>query len=537
MSKEDEKVKVPDPDATVRADAAQGRTVVSDGLPTIVVPTREESTAPSGDGIDSLDDPYFLPVIPDDLTAAHPVVSIPSPVESLPERKRRLPRWAVVLLVIALLAAAGAGVYYAYEQEIWGGKTIPSVVGLSQEEATQALEALGFTVEVATRATDDGFGTVLACDPAPGRRVDPADGVTITVAVERTVPTVVGLDVSEARQALIDAGATNIQITYTNSDQAAGTVLAVSPEEGTTFVSSDQFTLTVAQAFTVPNVEGMTLEEAQATLEAEGLQSTVTYVESSVEKNTVVSVSPSVGTVVEAGATVELSVSSPYPSSVLYLLEYFDSSPEEISAFLADEGFSIVYGGTFAASGNAHVVYEGTDGDVIQISDRPEIGTYSGSSQADVLAGGAGIGGVRYVFSSSTVPDGGTVESVSGLRAVMEACGFEGPVDWCTQDDVTIPGGTVSQESSDEEDEAEDADEDAGEDEDEDSSDSDSGMHFICGYGQQGDYTWAIVIGGHEGSTRVIALVAPTSHFEAIDLSDYGGSICDYIAYVTLYAG
>lgn len=543
MSEAEKKVESPDPDATVRADfvpeapedpdatvlsdAAQTRAVTPDDLPTVAVPAAEDPTVPSADGIDTLDDPYYAPVVPDDLTEAHQVVSIPSPVESLPERRRRLPRWAIVLLVIVALAAAGAGAYYTYEQELWGGKTVPSVVGMTQEEATQALEALGFSVEVVARTTDGNFGTVLACDPAPGRRVNPADGATITVAAERTIPEVVGLDVDAARQALIDAGATNIQITYRNSDQAVGTVLSVEPEEGSAFVSSDQITLTVARAYTVPNVEGMTLSDAQATLESEGLQYSVTYVESTVEKNIVVSVSPAVGSVVEAGATVELSVSSPYPSSALYLLEYFDSSPEELSSFLADQDFTLRYGGTYAASGNAHAIYENPDGDVLQISDDPEVSSTTGSSQADVLASGAGIGGVRYAFSSSTVPGGGTSESESGLRAVMEACGFDGLLDMCTQDNVSLPDGTVSSEEIDETD-----------DEDADATDTATtdDIHFICGYGREGDYTWAVIIGGREGSTHVIALVAPTSHFDAIDLGDFGGSVCDYIAYADLYA-
>ena len=61
--------------------------------------------------------------------------------------------------------------------------------------------------------------------------------------------------------------------------------------------------------------------------------------------------------------------------------------------------------------------------------------------------------------------------------------------------------------------------------------------HFICGYGRQDDYTWAVVIGGYDNVTRVVALVAPTAHFEAVNLSSFGGSVCDYIAYIDQYTG
>ena len=61
--------------------------------------------------------------------------------------------------------------------------------------------------------------------------------------------------------------------------------------------------------------------------------------------------------------------------------------------------------------------------------------------------------------------------------------------------------------------------------------------HFICAYGQQGDYTWAIRIGGWGENTGVVALMAPTSHFEGAATSITGGNVCDYIAYTDLFTG
>ena len=50
-------------------------------------------------------------------------------------------------------------------------------------------------------------------------------------------------------------------------------------------------------------------------------------------------------------------------------------------------------------------------------------------------------------------------------------------------------------------------------------------------------FVWAVIIGGYEGSTRVVALAAPTEHFSSVDLSSFGGSVCDYIAYIDQYTG
>lgn len=528
-----------DPDATQLADAAPTRRVASEALPTIVLPSEKdapEQPAEAGDGIDALGDPYFSPVVPNDLTEARVPVSIPSPVQSLPERKRRLPRWAVALIVVVLLACAGGVAYYTYDQELWGGKTIPRVVGLTQEEATRALESLGFAVSVEPVAADDGFGVVLACSPSEGQRVDPADGATISVASQRTIPQIVGMDVESAHQALLDAGAENVTLSYQNSDQPAGTVLAVSPEEGSAFVSSDPITVTVARAFTVPTLEGMSLSDAQAQLEAGGLTSSVIYVESDAEKSTVVSLDPPAGTEVAAGATITLAVATPMPSEPYDLMGYLEAAPQALSAYLADAGYALDYGEIYASGGNAHVAYTGASGDLIQITNEPETAHYAGGSQADVLARGAGVGGVRYAFSAETLPEGGATESESGIRAVMEACGLEGLLDTCTESDIVAPiPETEPQEPTEPEDPADEGG--SGEDNASAGESTEPAHHFICGYGRQGDYTWAVIIGGYEGSTRVVALAAPTEHFSSVDLSSFGGSVCDYIAYIDQYTG
>ena len=531
-----------DAGATRVADAAEtavSREALTTRLPSPADPATDAS-AP--DGIDALDDPYYAPAVLENLTTAHQPVSIPSPVESLPERKPRFPRWGIVLIVIVLLAAAGAVACLTYEQELWGGKTIPNVTGKTEEEATQLLEGLGFTVEVAYSTSDDNLGIVVGCDPVAGIRTDLSETVTITVTAERTIPKVVGMSVEEASEALAQAGAQNVLLTYLNSEQPAGTVLDVSPAEGSPFVSTDEITLTVAQAYAVPNVEGMSEEEACATLESEGLASSVTYVESDAERGTVVAVSPSVGSQVAAGSTIELSVSSPYPSSPTSLLEYFEVSPEDLSTYLSDEGYSLVYGATFVASGNALTGYESEAGDLLQITDSPESGSNAIDSVADVLAKGAGVGGVRYAFTEASLPEGGAVEDESGIHAVMEACGLSGLRDTCTQDDIVIPEEEQPQAEPEPVDEAEPKPEDgdgtegdAGVEE-ETTPDEASSMHFICGLGVQDGYTWVIVIGGSGNATRVVAFVAPSAHFSSYDLEPYGGSLLDCLAYIDLFA-
>ncbi len=522
----------PDPDATRLVDDAPTH-VMSDDLPTIAIPA-DDSEGPLPDGLDALDDPYFAPAAAgEELTSANAPVVIPSPVQSLPERRRRLPGWAIALIVAVLLALAGGAAYVTYEQELWGGKTVPPVVGMTQDAATRELEELGFSVSVEAVVTDQGVGTVLACDPEPGTRADPAAGVVIEVASERVVPEVVGLDEGAARQALVEAGAQSITTDYEASSEPAGTVIAVTPGEGEPFAAGEQVTLTVARSFTVPDVLGRELDEARATLEEGGLAASVTYVDSVERAGTVVETSPAVGAEVAEGATVELRVAVAYPDEPFDLMAYLDLAPEALADYLEQEGFDLQYGEIFAATGNAHAAYSGPDGELLQVSDYPESGRYSGGSQTDVLSGGAGVGGVRYAFSADTLPEGGAHVSEEGVRAVMRACGLDGLLDTCTQDDIVAPG--LGDAADAEEGDGADAEGNAAEDKDAEASDDASDLEFICGYGRQGDGVWAVVISSSEGRTSVVALAAPAAHFDDVDLGPYDGGICDYVAYADLY--
>ena len=501
-----------DPDATQLADAAATRLNLAPGthklesLPTIVLPEldpNDPDDVASADGIDALDDPYYAPVIPEDLTEAHAPVQIDSPVQSLPERKKRMPRWAVVLLVLALLGAAGGAAWYTYQQEYWGGRTVPQVVGLSEEDAKTALSAAGFPVEVDYQLADSDLGTVLSCSLNAGDRVDPSTTATITVAAERTIPQVVGQDKDAARQALLDAGAQNVVLTYVNSDAADGTVVSVDPAEGQPFLSTDTITLSVAEPYVVPAVTGMNVDAAKAAIEKAGLAAKVTYVESDEAHNTVISSNPEAGTQTSEGAEVELTVSSPYPSDPFYLAQYFDCSAREVATYLGEKNFQLAFGTTFS-NGDANASYTSPAGDVLTFTDKPEAPA-SGSGATDVLADGATIGGVRLAFSPASVPEGGASETESGLRAVMAACGFTTLKDTCTQADIAAP---------------EPAD----------------GKHFICGYGEDGDWSWAVIIGGTDEASQVIALACPKNRFNGgVNLSSFGGYAADYIAYTSLF--
>lgn len=481
-------------------------TVLPDSAPTTAVPTTvapAPAAAPVPDGIDVLGDPCVSPVDLGNLTTARRPVDLESPVKST--KKKGLPIWGVVLAIVLALAAMGAGAWYTYEHEYWGGHTVPLVIGLDQQTATERLEAAGFKVTVAESAADDGIGTVLACDPEPGKRAEAKGGATITVAVARTIPQVTGQPMEDAQQALLAAGAVNIHIQPVNSDAEAGTVVSVDPAEGTEFKSTDEITLSVATPYVVPSVVGKNVEEAKAAVEKAGLTAHVNFVKSEKPHNEVIETSPEAGTQASEGDTVELQVSSPYPDAVEALAQYFSCTSSEAAKYMEDEKYTLTYGSTFS-NGDAHAVYTGQNGNMITFTANPEVGSYAGNKSDDVLTAGAPISGVRYVYASGAAPQGALSETGDGVRAVMYACGFTGLKETCTASDLEGLGYAAD------------------------------GRHFICAFGEDWQSSWAVLIGGPEGQTNVVAMAFLKSRYSgAVDLSQFGNSPAKFIAYANLY--
>ena len=215
-------------------------------------------------------------------------------------------RLMMLFALAVVLAAVAGGTYMA---ELWGGKTIPEVVGLSQPEAVDALAAKGFVAQAVEVKSDDPQGTVLSSDPEQGHRAEEGSTVTLSVAVPRIVPAIVGATSEEAAQALEAEGFTAVTYTEEKSNEAAGTVLAVSPEAGTEAKSGDAITVTVAVPYTVPDVEGMSEADAKAALQAEGYEVTSEwYTTEDIEEGTAVSTDPAAGSELNSGSEVTLYV-------------------------------------------------------------------------------------------------------------------------------------------------------------------------------------------------------------------------------------
>jgi beta-lactam-binding protein with PASTA domain len=195
---------------------------------------------------------------------------------------------------------------------------IPDVVGEPVGDARAALEEAGFTVRTELEPSDRPAGEVLAQSPSPDTRAERNAIVLLAVSggVDRiTVPKVVGLTEEEATAALRRAGL-RPDVRLVSSRKTAGTVLGQRPGGDARVDPDTVVRLDVAEAppepveVDVPEVVGLTVADARASLRRVGLRSTVTKVESSETAGTVVGQSPRAGTKLDEGATVSLRVST-----------------------------------------------------------------------------------------------------------------------------------------------------------------------------------------------------------------------------------
>jgi penicillin-binding protein 1A len=127
------------------------------------------------------------------------------------------------------------------------------------------------------------------------------------------VPSVVGLPREEAVEILVEANFTPA-VQIVGSDKPAGTVVSQSPAGGSTVTAGSTVSLSVSDgkdpSTTVPNVVGLSLNQATHALSQAGLEASVSYAATNSKSlsGTVRSQSPNSGAKVDQGATVSLVV-------------------------------------------------------------------------------------------------------------------------------------------------------------------------------------------------------------------------------------
>ena len=129
---------------------------------------------------------------------------------------------------------------------------VPKIVGRTPEEAESILNELGLGISKAGEAPSDEYakGQIMAQSIESGMKVDKHTTIEYTLstgASEMTVPNIVGWNQSEAENTLVDSGL-KVEIVREFSEAVdAGKVISVSPDVGTTVNRGDNITLTVSK--------------------------------------------------------------------------------------------------------------------------------------------------------------------------------------------------------------------------------------------------------------------------------------------------
>jgi serine/threonine-protein kinase len=231
------------------------------------------------------------------------------------EEKERRPGWVVagvllLLLLFGLLAWFLAGSLFAEQVEV------PRVVGLSEDDARAELQEAGLEAAVErrphNRVPED---EVFRQDPEAGEEIDEGGTVTIFVSQGRRqveVPDVRGETEEDAKDILREAGLRIGEVSEESSDDVEeGRVIRQTIAAGVTTQAGTRVGLVISSGpeTIVPNVIGLTEEDAKDAIEAEDLKVSVNRQPDDAEAGTVIGQDPPGGTEAEPGDEVVILVS------------------------------------------------------------------------------------------------------------------------------------------------------------------------------------------------------------------------------------
>ena len=207
--------------------------------------------------------------------------------------------------------------------------TLPdNLVGMSPDDARQAVEALGLKWEVnSSKVASDTVaeGKVAQTNPSPGSKVKAGQTITAYLSSgsdQVEVPDLVGMSQDQARSALKAVGLELGNVTTVDSDKDKDRIVSQDPETGSKVKKGTTIAVSIstgkAAQVEIPTVVGISREDAEAQLKALGLNVTVEEVSGSQPSGQVTAVEPGEGSKVDKNSTVKLKVSkgsaSPTPS-------------------------------------------------------------------------------------------------------------------------------------------------------------------------------------------------------------------------------
>ncbi|MFI1220771.1 MULTISPECIES: Stk1 family PASTA domain-containing Ser/Thr kinase [unclassified Streptomyces] len=307
------------------AEAREARTALTDAELDAVPP---QALSDAHDGADDRTSviPRALPVADgDDGGVVHRTSRLEMPPTGPANRRgtgRRGPfggphrKLITILTAVLLTLGIGTGVWYINSGQF---TQVPSLLGQTQQAAEQRLSDRGLGLKGVDRVFSDSVerGSVVSSDPASGDRIRGNGSVKLVVSrgpeIVR-VPDVVGKALADARRSLKKVGLAPGMVTREFSeDVARGEVIRTDPRAGTDRNPDTAVALVVSKGapVDVPDVTGLSAEDATAELAAEGLKAEVLpgRIHSAEVEGDVAEQSPEGGAEAAEGDTIQLTVS------------------------------------------------------------------------------------------------------------------------------------------------------------------------------------------------------------------------------------
>jgi serine/threonine-protein kinase len=237
------------------------------------------------------------------------------------EPQRRQSRKAVVLLGLLLLILIILAIIFLPRliQSAPPQQNVPQLSGLTKLAAKHALQDRGLKVGHVTRQPSSNVpkGRVVSQDPRAGQLVDQGSRVGFVLSSGKpsvTVPPVIGDNKNVAKQEIVSAGL-KARLKPRQSDANAGDVVNTNPRAGERVPEGSVVTLYYSTGpKTVPNVRGMSEDQAKQHIEARGFVPSVVHDSTTrAQAGTVLQQSPQAGTPLTQGSTVTIVVSSYQP--------------------------------------------------------------------------------------------------------------------------------------------------------------------------------------------------------------------------------
>ena len=188
-------------------------------------------------------------------------------------KRRKLFGWMIAAGVAAVVLALAALGLLLHER--YATVNMPYLIGEAEEDAVHAMEALGVTPTVVNAYSDDyADGTVMLQSREAGETIRKSAKITLTVSLGSQwyyLEDMTGWSEESAVTVLNDAGVRTVEVAYVQSERPVGTVVSMNLASGWASRDSAVVLKVSGQSVSVPSLSGMTLEGAQAVIEAEGL--------------------------------------------------------------------------------------------------------------------------------------------------------------------------------------------------------------------------------------------------------------------------